>query len=174
MDYLLLKAKFKELRGRLDLNFERKLKKEPRASDNIENHKKDLFQSLAQEIYTKYNTDTYREYDPEIFIRLKAKNVWVDFIRRLDRQTKYVSNKPIESLPEDSATVNFLHEFENREMVMLIENQLSPKEVELLHLKAQGYTYKEIEQMTNYPSADAAKTGFNRIKKAIRFRFRRP
>ena len=59
-------------------------------------------------------------------------------------------------------------------MVLMIENQLSTKQVELLHLKAQGYTYKEIEELTNYCSANAAKTEFNRMKKIIKLGFRRP
>ena len=174
MYYLLLKAKFIELAERLDLYFDRRLKKEPRAKADLESHKEDLLQSLAQEVYAKCNTDTYRTYDPEVFIMLKAGNVWIDFIRVLDRQTKNISNTPIDRLPENCATIDFLQEFENREMVLMIENQLSTKQVELLHLKAQGYTYKEIEELTNYCSANAAKKEFNRMKKIIKLGFRRP
>lgn len=174
MDYLLLKSKFLELTERLDMYFHRRLKKEPRAKAELENHKNDLLQSLAFEVYAKYNTETYKDYDPEVFIMLKAGNAWADFLKVLDRQTKYLDDTPIDSLHENFATTDFLHEFENREMVLMIENQLSPKQVELLHLKAQGYTYKEIEELTNYRSANAAKTDFNRIKKTIKLRFRRP
>jgi hypothetical protein len=57
--------------------------------------------------------------------------------------------------------------------VGVIESLLSTSEIELLRYRAQGLTYKQIKELTNYPTEAAAKTKFNRIKKFIHTRFGR-
>ena len=87
------------------------------------------------------------------FIWLKAKKVWIAFIRRLPKQR---SNLEISDLPENFASGSFLQDFESRDTVAVIESLLCVSEIELLRQRGQGIPYKEIP---NYPSAAAAMEG---------------
>jgi len=139
MDYILLKETYFELLERLDMYFDNELMQEPSAKADLENHKNDLLQDLAIELWANYK-----------------------------------SNKSLDGLHDSYIANNFLQQFENRDALEVIRNILNQSEFELLQCRAQGLSYKEIAKLKNYPSEDAAKTKFNRIKNAIRDHFRRP
>ena len=174
MEFISLKTTFFALLERVDQYYDNKLMQELKARANLENYKDDLIQELGFQVWANYNRETYKSYHPEAYIWLKAEKVWITFVRKLNRQTIHKSNILIEDLPENYATTNFLQEFENRDTVAMIESLLSQDEIDLLQFRAQGFTYKQIKELSNYSSEDAAKTKFNRIKKFIRVRFRRP
>ena len=174
MDYILLKETYFELLERLDMYFDNELMQEPSAKADLENHKNDLLQDLAIELWANYNRETYIKYEPEPFIWLKAKIVWISFVRRLKLEKSRKSNKSLDGLHDSYIANNFLQQFENRDALEVIRNILNQSEFELLQCRAQGLSYKEIAKLKNYPSEDAAKTKFNRIKNAIRDHFRRP
>ena len=174
MDYRTLKATYFERMWKLDKYFDVKLMEEPRAKANLESYKDDLMQDLAVEVWANYNESTYESYNETAFIWLKAEKVWIAFIRQLERQTRYKSDVIVDSLHEKFNVSGYLSQFESRDSFSIIQQFLKPEEFELLKYKAQGYTFKEIFELTNFPSADAAKMKFNRIKKYIQQRFRRP
>ncbi len=168
MEYSLLTETFDELLERIDQYFDWELIQEPRARANLEIYKEELIHELQIELWVNHSRPVYANYDPAKFIWLKAKKVWIAFIRRLPKQR---SNLEISNLPENFASSSFLQDFESRDTVAIIESLLSESEIELLRQRGQGIPYKEIP---NYPSAAAAKTKFHGIKKFIRIRFGRP
>lgn len=173
MDYLKLKVTYDELLERIDRYFDCKLMKEPRARTNLETYKDELLQTLQIQLWLNHRRQTYDTYSLEKFIWLKAKKVWIEFTRSLKRQQNQKSNFEFAELPENSFVSSFFHEFESKNTVAVIESLLSQNEIELLRYRAQGFTYKQIKELANYPSEAAAKTKFNRIKKFIRIRFDR-
>ena len=174
MDYQLLKESFLDLQERLDEYFDNKLMAEPRAKDYVEIHKRDLVNTLFLELFTIHDRETYEFYEPVPLIWIKAKKVWLDFLRRLDREKKRKSNVEIENLSENYLISSFEKEYEFKFTLAKIESLLTPREIKLLEYRKQGLTYKEIQLLGDYSSANAAKTEFHRIKIYIRRNFRRP
>jgi DNA-directed RNA polymerase specialized sigma24 family protein len=173
MDYILLKKTYFELLERIDMYFDNELMQEPSAKADCENHKNDLLQDLAIEVWANYNREAYTMYEPETFIWLKAKKVWITFVRRLKREKSRKSNESLDGLHDTYIANNFLKQFETQDALEVIRKILNQSEFELLQCRAQGLTYKEIAKLKNYPSEDAAKMRFNRIKNAIRNHIRR-
>lgn len=171
MDYLILKETYDELLERLDMYFDEKLQDDKRVRDNLESYKQDLLQEHAFEIWSSYGN--YADYDPKKFIWMKAKDVWIDFIRKIGRDKKRRSAHQLDQLTNKADEAAFLDKFQKQDTISLIETMISPMDMELLHLRADGYTYREIQAILRYPSSDAAKTKFNRIKNVIRQRFGR-
>jgi hypothetical protein len=174
MDYQLLKETFFDQLERLDLYYDNELMQEPRARMNLESHKDDLMQDLAFEIYANCDRAAYLNYPPEKYIWLKAKKVWIRFVRGLERVKARSSRQDVESLAEDYITTDFLQQLEARNTIALIEQHLTPKEIILIRLRSQGLSYDEIRKREGYASADAAKEKYYRVKNYILSRFNRP
>lgn len=171
MDYFLLLNTYHGELEKLDGYFHRKLLKESRALGELEAHKDDLLQDLFYYLIKKYNTATYRDYEPGKFIWLKAKMIWIKFVRKLEKQTNREVPLTAEELSEHLCSENFLDEFEVRDWVGNIEKHLKPDEIRLLQYQAQGYTYQEIADKEGYSSATAAKTKCSRLRNSIRHQF---
>lgn len=167
MDRLLLKSVFLDLLYRLDMYFDNELMKDSRVIHNLEIHKDELMQQLAEEVYTNCEKEVYRNYPPETFIWLKAKKIWIDFTRKVKREAARRTKINIEEIAEDCRTENFLQRFEVQNTLAAIGRLLKPDEARLLKLKSEGYNYKQIMEMEGYPSADAAKAKFSRIKNKL-------
>ena len=174
MEYRVLKQTFFDLYERLDEYFDNELMQEPRAKSDIENHKNDLMQNLALEVYANYNRETYRNYDPEAYIWKKATKVWIAFTRELKRRSSRGQHISIDQLHQDYGAGDFLKDLEDRNTVAMIEELLTPDEIMLLHFRSQGLTYDDIMSLGEYPSANAAKSKFHRIKTFILKRLNKP
>lgn len=170
MDIYKLKSTFDELLERLDQYYHFKLLGEPRTKANLENYKDDLLQELFAHIWETHSKSVYNNYLPETFIWLKAEQLWIKFTRQLKQQP---NENHLNNLPEYLFADNDYDEFESRDLIHVIEEVLSKEACELLRYRMQGFTYKEIKQLAKYPSANAAKTKFNRIKDIIRTHFNR-
>jgi DNA-directed RNA polymerase specialized sigma24 family protein len=173
MDFKTLEATYIDLIERIDQYFDDKLEKEPRARSNLESIKADLKQNLQVELWSNYNRETYAGYDPEPFIWLKAHKVWIAFTRSLKRESQYRIACEIERLPDTISAENLSELLECRDLVEQIKCVLTPKEVELLECRLNRMTYQEISDRGFFPTKEAAKSKFNRLKKFIIERFRR-
>lgn len=174
MDYELLKEAFLDQQEKLDEYFDNELMAESRAKDFVEIHKRDLVNNLFLELFNIHDRETYMTYEPVPLIWIKAKKIWIDFVRRLDRETKRKGNVKAEHLPETFSFSSFENEFEARQLLEKIEELLTAEEIKLLEYRKKGFTYKQIHLLAPYPSPNAAKTEFHRIKIYLNQNFRRP
>ncbi len=171
MDYSLLQQTIDKELEKLDLYYEGKLSKEPRAHAEFEAHKDDLLQDLQYYLLTKYHTNTYKDWEPIVFIWKKAKMMWIRFIRKLYRQTQRQRPLTDDDLANHLCDENFLDEFETKDWLQNIQMYLRPDEITLLKYRAEGYTYRQIVELGDYSSESAVKTKFHRIKMNIRQQF---
>ncbi len=170
MEYSKLTKAYDELLERIDQYFDCGLLKEPRAKANLEIYKSELLQALQIELWKIHKKKTYDAYDPEKLVWIKAKKIWISFTRKLKQKSNQKSDVEFTNLPENAFVSNFLPELESQNTFAVIESLLSEREIELLQYKRQGLSYNEIKKLANYPSAAAAKTKFNRMKKFIQVR----
>lgn len=171
MDYLILIHTIDQELEKLDLYYEGKLSKEPRAETELEAHKEDLLQDLQYYLITKYQSGTYENWEPIKFIWKKAEMIWIRFIRKLTRQTQRQRPLTNDDLANHLCDENFLDEFETKDWLQNIQTYLRPDEIALLKYRAEGYTYRQIFALGGYSSESAVKTKFHRIKLNIRHQF---
>jgi len=152
--------------------YHKRLRNDSRTSQHIETYKHDLLCDLFEELIKLHKKKTYQNYDPVKLIFIKARKVWIDFIRSLEREAKRKGIVNLNELPDDYSSGDFHQDFECSNTVSLIREFLNPVDFNLLQLRAEGHTYKQILKLTNYTSEDAAKTRYYRIKNLVREHFR--
>lgn len=173
MDYELLKEVFLEQQEKLDMYYDNELLQEERAATHIEIHKRDLVNNLFTELFLIHDRETYATYPPLKLIWIKAKKVWIDFVRRLNRETKRKAHVSIEDLVDKYSCQNNQLEFESSYTLAMIEKLLRPDELRLLRYRILNYSYKEIAALENYPSEGAAKSKYYRVRKFLKQHFSR-
>jgi hypothetical protein len=152
--------------------FHKRLWKNPYTRQFLENHKAILLSNLFDELIRIHTREKYANYPLEKLISIKAKKVYIDYIKSLQyesiRKTKVSTDEP----PEDHETDSFRNEMEAKDAVSLIRKFLSPEDYNLLYYHGgAGYTFNQILQIANYPSANAARTRYYRVKKLVRQHF---
>lgn len=173
MDFLILQETFLDLTEKIDQYFDDKLDNEPRARANLEYIKEDLKQNLQEEIWANWNRTTYENYDPKAFVWLKVEKVWLTYCRILKKETARRDHREVEFLPELASGDNIAALLECRELVVLIKNDLKPRDFQLLEYRANKMSYKEIAKTGLFPTKEAAKTQMNRLKKYLRENYSR-
>lgn len=173
MDYFVLEATYFDLTERIDQYFDDKLDREPRARANLEGVKADLKQNLQVELWSNYNRDTYENYKPAAFIWKKAHKVWITYCRSLKRESDHRDRRELERLPEIAAVENLSELMESRDLVAQIKSVLTPLEFRLLECRANKMSYQEISDLGLFPTKEAAKSKFSRLRKDIKKMFRR-
>jgi DNA-directed RNA polymerase specialized sigma24 family protein len=169
MDIKILRTTYRQQLFKLDKFFHKLLWKNPYTRHFLENHKAILLANLFEEMVKIYTREKYANYPLEKLIFKKATKVYIDYIRSLQRES--IRNKRVstDTPPEDYASGNFQDAMEARDTVALIRKFLSPDDYNLLYYRGgQGYTYKQILEIINLPSEDAAKTRFYRIKNLVK------
>ena len=172
MDYESLKQAFLDQQEKLDMYFDHELAQEERAATFVEIHKRDLVNNLFHELFIIHGRETYQTYEPVKLIWIKAKKVWIDFVRRLDRETKRRVDKELDELSSARCS-NISEEFESDQILDIIDKLLTPEERKLLHYRMERLSYREIMLLENYPSEDAAKSKFYRVRCFIKKHFDR-
>jgi DNA-directed RNA polymerase specialized sigma24 family protein len=173
MDIKVLRATFREQLFKLDMFYHKRLRRDPRTLEFLETHKQELLGWLFEELVKIHNRPAYRNYDPQTLLFIKAKKVWVDFIRRLEREAKRKDNVNLDVVQDKQTEGSLQLEVESRDSVALIREFLAPEDFDLLQYRAEGFTYKQILEVANYASEDAAKTRYYRIKTLVKEKFRR-
>jgi hypothetical protein len=171
MDIRILRVTYHEQLHMLDMFFHKRLWKNPHTRHFLEVHKQDLLADLFEELVKIHDRKTYRDYDPVKLIFIKAKKVWIAFIRSLEREAKKKGNVGIDTLLDTYSIESFREDFESRNTVSLIREFLDPGDFNLLQYRADGYTYKQILELAYYPSEDAAKTRYYRVKNLVKQHF---
>jgi hypothetical protein len=172
MDYELLKEAFIEQQEKLDLYFEHELALDERAENYVEIHKRDLVNNLFNELFLIHSRETYQTYEPVKLIWIKAKRVWIDFVRRLDRETKRRVDKDPDELFANRCS-NVQEEYESNQILEMIDKLLNPEERRLLRYRIDRFSFREIMLLENYPSEDAAKAKYYRVRCFIKQHFDR-
>lgn len=173
MDYELLKEVFLEQQEKLDMYFDNELMQEERAATHVEIHKRDLVNNLFTELFLIHDRETYATYTPIRLIWIKATKVWIDFVRRLNRESRRKADVNIEDLADKYSCQNNQLEFESSYALAMIEKLLRPDELRLFHYRIQNYSYKDIAELENYASANAAKEKYYRVRKFLKQHFSR-
>jgi hypothetical protein len=173
MDIKTLKAAFAQKLFLIDMFFHSRLLKDARTRPMLEAYKQDLLVNLFEELVKVHTRGTYQNYDPVKLIFIKAKKVWIDLLRSLEREGRRRKIVNIDDLPDDHTKANLCTELESKNTVALIKKFLNPEDFDLLQYRSMGYTYKQILEVTNHPTENAAKTRFYRVKQLVREHFGR-
>jgi hypothetical protein len=172
MDIELLRSAYKRQFGLVDKFFHKRLGKNPYTRKFLENHKAILLANLFDELIKIQTRVKYDNYPLEKLISKKAKKVYIDYIRSLQRESIRKAKVATDEPPENHGIESFHNEIEAKDATALIRKFLSPEDYNLLYYHgAAGYTFNQVLQITNYPSANAARTRYYRIKKLVRQHF---
>ena len=102
----------------------------------------------------------------------KARKVYIDYVRSLQRESERQKKVKVDKPPEDYETGSFRNGVEAKDAVALIRKFLSHDDFILLYYRAaKGYSYRQMLEITSYPSEDAAKTQYHRAKKLVKQHF---
>lgn len=160
---------FKQQIWKLDIFFHKLLWKNLHTRPFLENHKAILMGNLFDEMVKVHSRENYEKYVLQKLIFIKAKRIYIDYIRSLERENNRQKKVKTDMPPEDHAIGSFRSEVEARDAVILIKDLLNPDDYKLLYMRgALGMSYKQILKNMNFPSEDAAKSQYYRVRQLVR------
>jgi DNA-directed RNA polymerase specialized sigma24 family protein len=169
MDIKILRVVYKKQLFKLDKFFHTLLWKNVYTRNHLEVHKATLHGNLFQEMVRILNEGKYTSYPLDKLVFTKARKVYIDYVRSLERECKRKKQISTDEPPENYATSSLQNEIEAKNAVSLIRKFLDPDDFNLLYMRAaEGRSYKQILKVVSFPSEDAAKTRYYRIKNLVK------
>src|ERR1700688_3745642 len=107
MDIEIMRSAFKRQLGKVDMFFHTWLGKNPYTRPFLENYKTILLSNLFDELIKIHKNEKYANYPLEKLISKKAKKVYIDLIRSMQRESIRNKNVYTDTPPEDYATGSF-------------------------------------------------------------------
>lgn len=172
MDIQTLRAAHKRQLLKLDKFFHTFLWNNPHTRKHLEVHKAVLHGNLFEHMVRIVEKGTYATYDPDVLLFIKARKVYIAYVRSLQRESErnklITKNVP----PDDYASGSFRQELEARDAVSLIRKFLDPDDFNLLYMRgAEGRSYSQILQVVSFPSENAAKARYYKVKDLVKEHF---